>query len=123
MANANSTLVTPSGAVEIKDTNLGGTADANVNAGSATLYMCKIDNTANATQKVYVKLWNAVAPTVGTTVPDMVIPAPGGSAPELEIPRGLAFGTGLSMACVTTAGTGGTTSPTAAVVVTVVVTA
>ena len=84
-----------------------------VKASSAVLYELEMDNTANGAAS-YLKLWNTAAAsvTVGTTAPDMVIMVPASVSRTLVVPSGLTFGTALSYAAVTTAGTAGTTSPT-----------
>jgi hypothetical protein len=103
-----------------RDPALGATADADIRAGTATLWLVSIDNTANAAQKVYFKLWDVVAPTVGVTAPDCIIPVPGGSVVTMAVIEGLPFTTGLSMACVQTGGTAGAASPTNSVAVAIV---
>lgn len=101
----------------VRDPALGATADANVGPGAATLYLAQVDNTGNASQKVYLKLYDATGPSVGSTAPDKIIPVPGGSTQKVAFPEGIPFVTGLSMACVTTGGTAGTTPPTNPVIV------
>lgn len=120
MATTNITLGFTSGAKLFTETDLENTAIA-VQASSLTIYEIEIDNTANAAQDNYVKFWNtAGAVTVGTTVPDMVIEVRQGVKRSIVIPDGLAYETGLSVACVTTGGTAGTTSPGSSVVVKIV---
>lgn len=92
-----------------------------VKASSATIYEIEIDNTLNAAQDNYVKFYNSAGtPTVGTTVPDMVIEVRQGVKRTIVIPDGLVFETGLAVATVTAGGTGGTTSPTSDVTVKIV---
>lgn len=105
----------------IRDTDADATSEADVNTGAATLYIIQIDNSANSTQAVFLKLYNATAPTIGTTAPDFVLRVAGGATVRLAIAEGLSFPTGLSFACVTAGGTGGTTSPTSDVSVVLVV--
>src|SRR5574341_876168 len=105
----------------VRDTDADATGEMYMNSGAATLWLVSIDNTANASAKSYFKLWNATAPTVGTTAPDMIIPAPGGATVTLAIPEGLSFATGISAACVTAGGTGGITGPTSDVVTILVI--
>ena len=104
------------GLTVVRDTDADSTSEADMNTGAATLYLVSIDNSANASQKNYFKLYDAVAPTIGTTAPDMIIPCPGGSTVTLAILEGLSFATGISAACVTTGGTGGITNPTSDVI-------
>lgn len=100
------------------------TANANaaivVKAASTVVHLVTIDNTANGAAS-YVKLYNnAGAVTVGTTVPDEVILVPSSTSITVAIPGGKTFSTGLQVATVTAGGTGGTTSPTSAVIVRIV---
>src|SRR3990170_8808047 len=122
MATTNITLGFISGAKLFTETDLENTA-ISVQASSTTIYEIEIDNTANAAQDNYMKFWNtAGAVTVGTTVPDMVIEVRQGVSRSIVIPSGLIYETGLVVACVTTGGTGGTTSPGSAVVARIVYT-
>jgi hypothetical protein len=89
-----------------------------VKGSSGVIYMIQIDNTANAAEAEYVKLYNSPgAVTVGTTEPDVVLLAPANTRYEIAIPEGLTLGTGIQVATTQGAGTGGTTSPTAALIV------
>jgi hypothetical protein len=83
--------------------------------GAGVLFSAQINNTANAAQDVYFKIWNNLAPTVGTTAAHMVLKGPAGTTKCYSIPQGIAFGTAISYACVTTADTAGVTNPTNAV--------
>lgn len=100
----------------IQQTDTNATANTDVMSGAATLYMLDIDNSAVAAT-TYVKFYDDVAPTVGTTDPDMIIPVAGTVRRQIAMPEGMAFAAGLSFAAVTTAGTAGVVNPTAAVVV------
>ena len=121
MAISQVSLGFPSGAKFFTDTDSEGTVVA-ISAASATVYAIEVDNSGNAGAASYVKLWNTAAAsvTLGTTAPDMVILVPASASPTLVVPKGIVFGTALSIATVTTAGTAGTTSPTSAVTVRVV---
>lgn len=104
----------------LRDSDADATAEANVGPGAVTLYLIEINNANNATTAVYLKCYNATSVTVGTTVPDIILRAAGGATVSVAIPEGIVFGTGLSVACTTEAGTAGTTSPASDVVVTIV---
>ena len=113
MATTTTQLAVTTSAKVVEDTDSNATSEANVNSGAATIYGIRIDNTNNPSVPVYLKMWNATAPTVGTTAPDMVIPCGGGKVVKALCPKGDAFGTGLSFATVTDGGgTAGTTNPT-----------
>lgn len=120
MAISNINVEQVSGAKIIIDTDLAGAVVA-VKSGSTTVYLLELDNTANAAAS-FVKLWNVAAGsvTLGTTDPDLVIRVPASTKVEIAIPDGLVFATALSMAAVTTGGTGGTTNPTSDVVAKIV---
>ena len=120
MATTKQDMDLTTGLSVLRDTDADATSEANVNTGAATLYLLSIDNTANASAKSFLKLYDATAPTIGTTAPDMIIPVPGGATVTLAITEGLAFLTGLSFACLTTGGTGGITGPTSDVSVVMV---
>lgn len=113
-----SQLSNPLGTRIIRDDDADATSENDVLSGAATIIRVKVDNTANG-HDVYLKLYNDAAPTVGTTAPNIVIPAKAGKSAILAIQggSGISFGTALSFACVTTGGTGGTTSPTNSVIV------
>jgi len=121
MAITQVNLDPPSGAIVFKDTDNEGTKIA-VKGSSATIYSIIIDNTANAAEAEYVKLWNVASGsvTVGTTAPDAIIMIPAAVKKTFAFPEGWVFGTALTVATVTTAGTAGTTNPTASVVLVIV---
>ena len=110
-----------SGLSVIRDTDSDATSEANVNSGAAVLYLVYVDNTANASAASFLKLYNATAPTIGTTAPDFVFRVPGGATLNMAIPEGVSLGTGLSFATVTAGGTGGITGPTSDVSVILVI--
>ena len=98
-----------------------------ISNGATTLYGLDVDNSANTAQN-YVKLYNASAPTIGTTAPDFIHYIAGtttgvvtgegayddGRYWHVWVP-GLRLATNLSGACVSAGGTAGTTDPTNAV--------
>ena len=102
----------------VVDTTSDATAENDVRSGATTLYRVQIDNRNNSSA-VYTKIWDAAAPTVGTTDPDWVIRCEASQRKTFVIKRGVGatIATGLSFATVTTGGTAGTTSPTNAVIV------
>ena len=118
MATSVVTIASPAGLTKFKETDLDGTKAA-VDATSGTIHAIVIDNTANAAEVEYLKLWDSASGgvTVGTTAPDWVFKIPAAVKRTITFLEGLAYGTALTAACVTTAGTAGTTNPTANVVV------
>jgi len=82
---------------------------------------------------LYLKLFDNVNPTLGTTDPDDIFAIPaaaeddpqiadkGSSRPIAEFPNGKAFKNGLSVGLVTAAGTAGTTGPAEGVTITMIV--
>jgi hypothetical protein len=70
---------------------------ASIKASAANLYGISVMN-ASATTK-YVRLFNlATAPTVGTSIPIMVVAVPATSSKEIEYVPALRFATGLAVA-------------------------
>lgn len=112
MAVSKQNLGLTSGLTLVRDTDSDATSEDNVNSGVAVIYLIEVDNTLNANAAVYTKLYNSTGPTVGTTDPEIIVLAPKGKIQTFGVPEGISFGTGLSFATVTTAGTAGTTSPT-----------
>lgn len=121
MAVQKSPLSLTSALQVVHDTDSDATSESDIGPGATTLYILRVDNTANASQAVFTKLYNAVAPTIGTTAPDMVLRVPGGATVSVEIPEGISFGTGISYATVTAGGTGGITNPTSDTIVDIVI--
>lgn len=113
-------------ALLIRDSQMNASGDNDVGSGARAMVNLSVDNSGNAAQQVYAKFYNAAAPTIGTTAPDMIIPVAGGSTMEMSVSRltlvGTAiFGTAVSYACVTTPGTAGATNPTADVAMTLLI--
>lgn len=69
--------------------------------------------TSNSNTLIHAKFYNAdPEPVLGTTEPEMIIPIHANTTPTLHFVEGLPFDKGLTAACVTSAGAGGTTGPT-----------
>ena len=96
----------------IDDPQVDATAQDNIMTGAGVVFAVQIDNSANTDQDVFVKIWNNINPTVGTDAAHMVLKGPAGTTKCYSILQGIAFGTGISYACVTAAATAGTTPPT-----------
>lgn len=120
MAISQTSLADLSGSILYTNTVCNATKDA-IKASSAVVYAIDVDNSANASAS-YLKLYNTASGsvTVGTTAPDVVILAPASTRISIPIPAGITFGTAITVACVTGAGTAGTTDPTSGVIVRVV---
>lgn len=104
----------------IQDTTADNTAEQNVSDGPGSVYAVAIDNNLNAAL-TYVKFWDNAAPTVGTTAPDMILPADLSDRVVYVFRLGIPFATAISFAALTAGGTAGTTSPVSAVKVTLYV--
>ena len=123
MAITQIVIQTPSNEVLFTDSILGNAVDA-VKASSCKIFYVTLDNSLNVAAS-YFKAFNlaSASVTLGTTAPDMVILVPASSI--ITVPfftgaaPGLTFSTALSIACVTAAGTAGTTSPSSAVTCTI----
>lgn len=71
--------------------------------GPVQIYGIKITNTGGSAAKTFVKLYDALAPTIGTTAPERVIHVPANATISRMFnaeasSQGIAFSTGLSMA-------------------------
>lgn len=117
MALSVSTQVSPIGSILVQETDSTEDASNNVTGAPATVIMIDVDNTNNPAEDAYVKLYNSLAPVVGTTDPDWVMLINEGVRRQMVIPEGLEFKVGLSIATVTAGGTGGTTKLGSEVVV------
>jgi len=84
-----------------------------------TIYSIHFNNAANGA-KIWLKGFNALDPTLGTDHPELIIKAYDNQTLDVVFPAGLYFSTGFSFACVDSAGTAGTTSPTSDVIVRIV---
>ena|SRR6266498_40728 len=104
----------------MRDAVVNATSENNVNDGAATIYAVTVDNSANGA-KTFVKFYNAAAPVVGTTDPDMILMLPASTTRTFVMKTGNNFATALSYAGLTTAGTAGTTNPVSSVIMNVVV--
>ena len=91
------------------------TADNAVVSGTHYLSSLILDNSLNAAQS-FLKLYDAAAPTVGTTAPDLVFRVEASQKIQVTFHKNKPkFTTALSLCCVTAGGTGGVTSPTSTV--------
>lgn len=120
MAVSNTSVAALSSAVLFVDTVSANTATS-VKGSSTVIYSIEIDNTANAAAS-FTKLWNTASGsvTVGTTAPDAVFIVPASTKITIVFPGGVTFGTAVTEATVTAAGTAGSTSPSSSVIVRIV---
>lgn len=94
----------------VRDTAATNTAVLNITGTTGKVYFVHIDNSANS-NSLYLKLWDALAVTVGTTVPDYVLRVNPSSVKQYAFTAGLNFTAGVSYAVVDSGGTAGTTAP------------
>lgn len=112
MSQSSTTNQSPFGAVTYVNSALNATAVNNVRVGATTVYIVTVDNTANAAI-TYVQCFDNVAPTIGTTAPNMILPCPASTKKSFYIDiTGYPFLTALSLAATTTP-TGSTNPATA----------
>ena len=99
-------------------TDCDATVANNITGTNSTLYAVEIDNDANGSQINYIKFYDAFSATVGTDDPYIILQV---DADEknitYHIPQGLTFTNGICLAATQEAGTAGSSSPTASVVV------
>jgi len=101
------------------DTDCGNTVIADIGSGAVTVYSIHLNNAANGA-KSYIKAFDSLSPTLGTDHPELIIKAYDNQVLDVVFPSGLFFATGFSFACVASAGTAGTTSPTSDVIIRIV---
>lgn len=120
MAVTNTSISQVSASFRFEDSDSGGTAVA-VKATSGTVYAVEVLNPSNAAVH-YVRLWDTASGsvTVGTTAPIMIIPVPASANVSVAFLGGYAFGTAITVATTTSAGTAGSTGPTSDIVVRIV---
>lgn len=101
----------PLGTVLVVQTASTSTSDDDVTGGN-NLVLNVLEATNGSSAVVYVKLYDSQSPTVGTDAPEVIFPVAAGTSRTLNIVgTGHTFAAGISLATVTTAGTGGTASP------------
>ena len=115
MATNQIPLQGPFGANVFVDSDADETASDAITGGAKTVYVVDINNTS--AEKVYTKLYNNAAPSVGSTAVDGLFPCAAGSTIAYAIPDGLNYDTNVSVACVQEAGDAGTTGPSSVVTV------
>ena len=128
MADILKTVSNPLGTLIFKETAANATLIADTfQKQGATLFSINLNNSANTSEAVYLKLYEdtsatAQSTTVGTTVPVFIMKCPASSSVEMYIPQGLAFSSGnhTHMAVTTESGIAGTTAPTGTVQVTLI---
>ena len=109
------------------DADITATAHLDVMAGPCRLVAVRAKNTGNAAP-AYLKTYDALAPTVGTTAPKEIYALEGSGGPGVghtsfnaSPPDGVLFETGLSFAACNAGGTAGTTNPTGTTTLTLLV--
>ncbi len=115
MTVTNVSFAPPTGVQEYLDTDLqpdtAAPRQAKPTAGSIS--HVKADNSANAAEIEYIKLYDSVGAVVGTDAPDWIIKVAGAAIVDYVFSPAAAFSVGLQATAVTSAGTPGTTPPTA----------
>jgi len=108
MAVTVSSISSPSSSTIITNTDVDESVDENMVPGAGTVQMVEIDNTANASDTIYVKLFNlTTSVTFGTTAPSMILPVKAAAKTTYSFPIGIAFDTGISIGASKTAGSAG----------------
>ena len=98
------------GSALIEDTAASATKQV-ADANSGTIHQILIDNTANTSQQVYLKIYDLASGsvTVGQTHPDFVFPCPAAGKRQYNFHSGIAYATALTYAVTATPGTAGGT--------------
>lgn len=97
--------------VLVRDADADNAAEKDVMKGPCRVLSVSASSGASAG---FIKLYDDLNPTVGTDDPDFIISVPASTdiVFMLDTEEGAKFTNGVSLACVTAGGTGGTTSPT-----------
>lgn len=94
----------------LKDNAATSTAVKNVTGSASTLYTVFVTNPNGF--KVWLKIYDNVAPTIGTTVPDFIFQVDASVSRQYIMTAGSTFANGISYAVIKgNGGTGGTTAP------------
>ncbi|RMH78272.1 MAG: hypothetical protein D6681_20260 [Calditrichaeota bacterium] len=112
MASVTSTISNPTYSKRTRDSATASTLQT-ASSSATNVFHLSMDNTVN-TANVHFKAYDSAAPSVGTTDPNLIVRLPASRRVELICKEGMTFSTALKFAVVTEAGTGGTTSPTTA---------
>jgi len=82
-------------------------------SGTPTLFGVEVDNTANSAIS-YFKIYDKATAPTDSDLPTFILPVAAGGIFNFQPNMGLGkkFALGIGIRCVTSAGTGGTTSPT-----------
>ncbi len=92
------------------------TANNDVFPGSGSVYQIEIDASLNSGEDVFLRLYDDATPTVGTTDAEVVVPGRAGEKTWYGFPRGIPFGTAISVSVTKTAGgTAGLDAPSGTV--------
>lgn len=98
------------GAETYKNIDLGATKQQ-IKATQGNIYGWHLYNAAASTRFFKFVYRPAASVTVGTTVPDLVLPIPAGAAANVAMPDGVNFRNGLTAYCVTAVADNSTAAP------------
>ena len=105
----------------IRQSSATATADTDVLSGTTgRVYAIYLENVTGSPANEYFKMYDAKAPTVGTTDPIAVFRVRASVNQIITSKTGIKISTALSTACVTTGGTAGTSNPSTTVKSTVI---
>ena len=100
----------------IRQSDCNATPDTDVLTGTTgRIYAILLENVTGSPANEFFKIYDAKAPTVGTTDPIAVFRVRPSVNQLITSKTGIKINTALSTACVTTGGTAGTTDPTTTV--------
>lgn len=80
----------------ITDATANGTSETDVFGGASALYAVEVDNTANASQVQYLKIWNATSGTSSGVKAMSVFYIPAGEKVTYVCDTGTTYGTGVT---------------------------
>lgn len=119
MAVVKTTAITELGGTLVVDFDADNTVEPNVTGEtSGTLYLVEIDNTANSTDRAYLRIKDAAsAPNPQDLTPTWMFTAAPGTTASYSMPEGQAYSSGLTMWCTSNATAQNQTPPSSAVIV------
>jgi len=112
MAFTKTTTPTALAGILITSDSLSSTPSANVTGNSSgKIYQVKIDNSANPSIALYVKIADAASASSATTAPNWIFPVRGGQKMTYIMDIGAAYTAGVSIWCTTGPATGSQGEP------------
>jgi len=101
-------LITSSGLSAATNNNVTGNS-------SGSIYQIQVDNSANESQAVYLKIFDGATATPGTSIPNLTLQISGGKKMTFLMGDGHPYTSGVSLWCTTGAEVSATSNPSKSV--------